>query len=410
MTATTGGGGDTGRARVRTRQPLRGAAAFRRDPLAFLTAEFEAAPGDVWRSRSGRLCVADPATAREVLGNPHGAFEETSDFFRVRGGVFGPRSAQIEIGRTARALTRRHLAERRATLPALVDEAFARPGVWPEAGNRLVHAHLRDLLLCPEAPERLHTLVDAIVARAVLAGARRQHSALSRLAFRRETMRILVAEIRARRASVPDVPREPRDLLDVTLAGAGPVASSAALAEVYLSFLFATVGATGFALAWSVLLAATHPESDGAEPGWLVREALRLWPVAWLFARTPRTPLHGRDLGGVRVGAGDEVDVCTYLVHRHPGHWDRPDAFVPERWARAVREPAYLPFGFGPHTCAGATVTMSLLEDLVGVLTRTQRLQVIPDGGRPLPGPALAPPRFTVVRTSGCRPGTPGRR
>ncbi|MEU1166238.1 cytochrome P450, partial [Streptomyces sp. NPDC005921] len=65
---------------------------------------------------------------------------------------------------------------------------------------------------------------------------------------------------------------------------------------------------------------------------------------------------------------------------------------------------AYLPFGHGPHTCAGATVTVRLLEDLVGLLTRDWRVSVTSDGGGPQVGPALAPPRFTAVlsRPDGC--------
>jgi hypothetical protein len=39
---------------------------------------------DVWRSASGRLCVANPEAAREVMGNRRGTFVETSDFPRPK--------------------------------------------------------------------------------------------------------------------------------------------------------------------------------------------------------------------------------------------------------------------------------------------------------------------------------------
>ncbi|MEV8021370.1 cytochrome P450 [Streptomyces sp. NPDC086554] len=370
-----------------------GAAAHRRDPLAFLTAEFDEAH-DVWRSASGRLCVAGPAAAREVLGNRRGTFVETSDFFHTRNGVFGPRSAQIDIGRAARALIRGHLDARRADLPRLVRERLAPVGNWPDAGNLLVHEHLREVLLCPDAPAELRETIDGIITRAVLAGARGRHSALSRLVFRRRAMGTLVREIEARRNTGVGVGvGESRDLLDVTVTGAGRSADPGEVAEVYLSFLFATVGSVGFALGWSVLLAGTHPDTWGEEPGWIVREALRLWPVAWLFTRTPGVE---HDLAGVTAGPRDAVDVCLYLVHRHPRHWEHPEEFVPRRWAGAVPDPAFMPFGVGPHTCAGASVTMTLLEDLIRIITRDWRLSVTEGGDGPHLGPALAPPQFTA--------------
>ncbi|GAA1372194.1 cytochrome P450 [Streptomyces beijiangensis] len=388
------------------------------DPLALLTSEFDGVH-DVWRSAAGTVCVAGPETARAVMGNRHAAVAETSDFYRTRHGVFGPRAAQIRIGRSARALMRRHLDARRAELPGLVAEHLAPSSVWPDAGNLLVFRHLRDALLHPEAPAQLHATVEEIVNRSVLAGARRRHSPPSRLLFRRRALSTLHAEIRARQRDQRQCagPAEPRDLLDVVLDGngdgtgdgsgetngGGDLADPSELAEVYLSFLFASVGSIGFALGWSLHLLGTHPGTPAAEPGWTVREALRLWPVAWLFARTPSRV---QDLGGTTVTPRDQLAVCTYLVHRHPGHWERPDEFVPQRWAAAAPDAAYLPFGLGPHTCAGATVTMRLLEDLIGLITRDWHLSVTSDGGGPHVGPALAPPRFTAVLSF--RDGCPG--
>ncbi|MFG2967780.1 MULTISPECIES: cytochrome P450 [unclassified Streptomyces] len=380
-----------------------GPAGRRGDPLALLAAEFGGGP-DVWRSAlGGAVCVAEPGAARAVLGNRHGVVADTSDFYHHRHGVFGPRSAQIAIGRAARGLIQRHLRERRAELPGLVAESLAPRSEWPDAGNRLVERHLREVLLHPQAPAHLRTTVAAIVTRAVLAGARRRRPAPSRLLFRRRALRVLRTEVRARQRAPrpPGGPAEPRDLLDVVVDGGGPDADPAELVEVYLSFLFATVGSVGFALGWAVLLLGTHPDRAATEPGWIVREALRLWPVAWLFARTPVRP---QELGGTRVTPRDRLMVCSYLVHRHPGHWERPDEFLPQRWAEGAPDGAYLPFGHGPHTCAGATVTVRLLEDLVGLLTRDWRVSVTSDGGGPQVGPALAPPRFTAVlsRPDGC--------
>ncbi|MEV6008205.1 cytochrome P450 [Streptomyces sp. NPDC051976] len=344
--------------------------------------------------------MADPQAARDVLANRSGDFRETSDFFHTRRGVFGPRSAQVETGRAARALLRAHLDARRGDIPGLVDGMLAPASAWPDAGNLLIRELLRDALLHPGTAPELTVLLDAVVDRAVLAGARQRHSPLSRAVFRRRTMRVLAREIRRRRladteagAGAGVAGSAPRDLLDVTIRSGGPAAQPAELAEVYLSFLFATVGSIGFVLGWCVYLVGTHPGTEGTAAGFTVREAMRLWPVAWMFARTP---VREHELRGVSVAPGDEVDVCSYLVHRHPDHWERPDEFVPERWAVPRHDPAFIPFGHGVHTCAGATVTVSLLEDLVRAIAQDRTLSVFPSGEAPLPGPALAPPRFTV--------------
>ncbi|MEU6389150.1 cytochrome P450 [Streptomyces sp. NPDC046939] len=386
------GTGDGERART-----LHGHAGLGRpsDPLGRLAAEFDDAQ-DVWRSATGLVCVANPDAARAVMGNRHAVVTETSDFYRTRHGVFGPRGAQIEIGRASRALMSRHLHEHRSRLPQLVAHHLASGSVWPDAGNLLVFAHLRDVLLHPGAPPALHEVLEHIVTRAVLAGARQRHTAVSRLRFRRRAFAALHDEVAARqgeRGRGGGV-GEPRDLLDVVLDGCGPAARAADLVEVYLSFLFATVGSIGFALGWSVLVLGTHAEQPPARTDWVVREALRLWPVAWLFARTPSRE---QELGGMRVTPKDRLAVCTYLVHRHPAHWEKPDAFIPQRWADAVPDGEYLPFGYGPHTCAGAVVTMRLLTDLVALLTRDWQVSVTHDGAGPQIGPALAPPRFTVA-------------
>lgn len=372
----------------------------RPDPLARLIEECGDGR-DVWRADSGRLWVAGAEAAREVLGNRQQWYAETSDFFHTRHGVFGPRPAQIEIGRTARTLLRRRLTDRRSELPALVADRLAPVSHWPDAGNLLVFAHLGDVLLCRAAPPVLRDAVANVVRRAVLAGARQQHSALSRWRLRRAVLHALSEEIAVRRRVAPGEPVEPRDLLDVVVAGGGPTADPGALAEVYLSFLFATVGSVGFALGWAVYLAGTHPQPTDHHPPWVVREALRLWPVAWLFTRNP---LVAHELAGVPVGPRDAVDVCTLLVHRHPGQWERPDAFVPERWERPPLEPAFLPFGYGPHSCAGATVATALLEDLIRIITCDWQLSVTAEGDAPQLGPALAPPRFTAELGARPRP------
>jgi cytochrome P450 len=123
-----------------------------------------------------------------------------------------------------------------------------------------------------------------------------------------------------------------------------------------------------------------------------VREALRLWPVAWLFGRVAA---RRHRIGQAVVEAGDTVSVCTYLVHRHPGHWSEPGIFQPQRWARG-NPTAFLPFGWGPHACTGAALSLGLAEELLRVITERYDLAVTVGDPRPQAGPALAPPSFVL--------------
>ncbi len=340
--------------------------------------------------RPGEIYVADPEIAKEVLGNETGRYREHSDFFQTRTGMFGPRSAQLEIGREARLLLLRYVQERAGALPALVAERVtASSGPWPDAGNRLLFEHFRGALLGDAPSAALSGTVEQVIERAVLAGARDRHSRLARAWFRARVRRVLAAEIAARRARVQG---PPADLLDVVARVGTP--SDAELAEVYLSFLFAIVGSVGFLLGWSLyLLGTSDSRAEPVNPAWVVREASRLWPVAWLFGRKPA---RAHECGGIAVTPADEVVVCGYLVHRDPRHWSDPDEFRPGRWASVSGQRAYLPFGWGPHACTGAGVATRTVEAIVGAITSAHRLEAVAPDPRPQLAAALAPPRFTL--------------
>jgi cytochrome P450 len=360
---------------------------FHQDPLLFLDRGFAAA-GETLRLPGGQLCVADPAASRAVLANDQGLYQDHSDFFHSKRGLFGPRSAQEEMGRASRTLLRAHVAARADRLADSVARALVPSSEWPDAGNWLVYRHFQDAVIAPDSPPRLRRILDQVVERAVLAGARERRSRLTRAIFRFQVMRELSRAIRERRA-LPA--REPVDLLDVA-ACLGEGAREADRAEVFLSFLFAAAGSVGFVLGWSVYLLGTHP-GTATEPAWVVREALRLWPVAWMLERYPVQP---HEVAGTPVAPGDRVVVCPYAVHRNPRHWEEPEAFRPERWATVTDHHAFLPFGWGPHRCVAAALSLQLAEDILGILIRNYRLDVTLHEKRPFIAAALAPPRFTL--------------
>ena len=369
---------------------------FHRDPLGFLDRSFPADGDAVWLP-GRQLCLADAAASRAVLANAEGLYEDHSDFFHTRRGLFGPRETQERIGRASRELLRAYLAAHAGELPAAV-RALGPASDWPDAGNWLVYRHLAAALVAPDSPERLRRTVDAIVERSVLAGARRRHSVLSRALFRFRALRELARAIELRRAARD---QDPADLLGIVADAAGaadPAVPAADLAEIFGSFVFAIAGSVGFALGWSVYLLGTHPSTDAGdagdpEPAWVVREALRLWPVAWMLARRPA---RDHQAAGVPVTPEDHVVACPYVIHRNPRYWDEPASFRPERWATVSDHEAFIPFGWGPHRCVAAALSMQLVEDVLRHLIRGYRLTLTLHDTRPRAGPALAPPRFSL--------------
>ena len=365
-------------------------AQFHRDPLPFLDQKFQEA-GDAFWLPGRQLCLSEPAAARAVLANADNRYEDHSDFYQTRRGTFGPRSAQVRIDRASRTLLRAYVADHAHELADRVRRELVPASSWPDAGNRLVYRHLADALVAPDSPARLRRTLDEIVERAVLAGARERRSRLSRAVFRFRAERELARAVKQRRRYGRGA-GEPADLLGVLVDGAGPEAPVPELAEVFLSFLFAAAGSVGFVLGWSVYLLGTHPGVD-AEPSQVVREALRLWPVAWMLGARPSEP---QEVAGVPVTPEDEVVVCPYLVHRHPQHWEEPDSYRPERWAAVQHPQAFIPFGWGPHKCPAGPLSMELVEDILRILLDGYRLTVTTIDPRPCVGPALAPPRFEL--------------
>jgi cytochrome P450 len=366
-------------------------ASYSRDPLGFLDQHFPA-DGDIVRTGPREFLLGDPIGARDVLRNAAGEYHEHSDFFHTRDGLFGPREAQLDVRREARKLLREFIdAQTPQTLSALVGEAVAPVSDWPDAGNRLTYRLFSPLLLAPGESPKLRALFDRIVERAVLAGARARQPVWKRMLLQFETTYRLSGAIDARRR---DRREEARDLLDVIARAGGEDDRTAMRSEVFLSFLFAASGSVGFVLAWSLYLLGTHRVRD-VPMAWVVQEALRLWPVAWQFGRHPAKP---HRVSGQDVDAGDEVVVCPYLVHRNPEYWSDPTQFRPERWgdAEAWRNPAYIPFGHGPHRCVAADLSTRLIANLLDALHARGDIVVEPLGAHPTVAAAMAPPPFRL--------------
>lgn len=209
------------------------------------------------------------------------------------------------------------------------------------------------------------------------------------------------------------------DLLSMLLSARDEVTgqgmSDQQLRDEAVTILIAGHETTANVLTWALYLLGKHPAIQqqvrdeirgvlrGAPPAAddvarlpLVRavadEAMRLYPPAWMLGRSA---IGDDQLGHYTVKAGEFVLVSPYITHRHPGLWDNPTGFDPQRFldGRADRLPkfAFLPFGGGQRFCIGSHFAgMQSTLMLASILQRF--------GLTPVPGDRVVPYAMITLR------------
>jgi cytochrome P450 len=155
---------------------------------------------------------------------------------------------------------------------------------------------------------------------------------------------------------------------------------------------------TASTLNWAWYLISQHPEVEerlsrelgnllaGEFPGFddlpqftyprqVVEEALRLYPAVWLISRRAR---NDDWLGDYFVPAGTEIYISPYFIQRHPGLWEAPDQFNPDRFGpdhSQDRHPlAMLAFSAGPRNCIGEL--LARIEMQIHLMTIAKQLRL----------------------------------
>jgi cytochrome P450 len=117
----------------------------------------------------------------------------------------------------------------------------------------------------------------------------------------------------------------------------------------------------------------------------VLEEAMRLYPPAPVMTRQAASAM---ELGGRQVPARANIIIPIFAVHRHRRLWDDPDRFDPERFLperRAkIARTQFMPFGFGPRTCIGASFAMMEAAAILATLVRGAEFEW---DGRHLPEP-----------------------
>jgi cytochrome P450 len=394
-----------------------------RDPLGFLC-ELEAKFGDIVMLREGRsYAVFHPDYVRHILQDHHSNYEKGPKYRAairplMGNGLFNSEGPfWLRQRRLVQpAFQRRHLdalagpvlgciAE---TLEAWADKARLNQPVAlrEELADLTVRIALRNLFGI-EAKEHLDRLIPAI-------SVANDHTKLGsvflpfhlpdwtptpeKLRFRRSIRTIdefAYRVIRERRAR----PDNRVDLLALLLGArdeaTGEQMDDLQVRDELVTMLNAGSDSISEALTWTLVLLAQHPEHQErarsevarvlhGEPatvsslsempllGCIFHESLRLYPPAWVFARTA---IAEDRIGRCKIPAGALVIVSPYVMHRSRRFWDEPglfnpDRFLPER-VEARQKSLYLPFGAGPHMCVGASLAATEVPlILVAILQR----------------------------------------
>ena len=125
--------------------------------------------------------------------------------------------------------------------------------------------------------------------------------------------------------------------------------------------------------------------------GWVLREALRLFPPIPTLARQLLVPF---EVEGVRLPAGTLVTLFLLAVQRDARWWPEPDRFDPERHARpdpARHRHAWVPFGGGAHMCLGQHFAMMQGRAVLQALVARARWRLA--GSAPMTYAPIAHPR-----------------
>lgn len=92
-----------------------------------------------------------------------------------------------------------------------------------------------------------------------------------------------------------------------------------------------------------------------------IKEAMRLWTFPLV---THRIAYRDLEIAGTAIGKRCPYDFSPYVMHHSERYWRDPERFDPDRWLAASDLPSsatYVPFGFGPRSCVGASVGQAQL-------------------------------------------------
>lgn len=214
--------------------------------------------------------------------------------------------------------------------------------------------------------------------------------------------RVVYAMIDERRQQ----PTDRGDLLSMLLlardADSGQGMTDQQVRDEVMTMLVAGHETTANTLAWAWYLLSQHPQVErrlhdelraalgGRMPTledlpslpytrMVLEETLRLYPPGTIFSRKA---IAADEVCGYLIPANSMLIISPYATQHHPGVWDQPETFDPERFTpeRSATRPhyAYFPFGGGPHLCIGREFALLEAQLVLATIAQRYRLRLVP--------------------------------
>jgi pentalenene oxygenase len=419
--------------------------ALLRDPLGFLESLPDHNVVQLLVGRKPALLVREPELTRQVLVSDR-TFDKTEWYDKGRevmgdGLLICPHSAHRRTRRLVQPVF--HPSRLPGYATVMTSETAAAAGAWRDGQEfdvpsemmlLITRALVRAMFSDAPSPGMLRQTTEDIltlaklsgplsvlppaVARLPLVGNRRFHQAGIRL---REVTGGILSD------RCDDV-ASPGDLLSALLAARPSTGTESEdqsfthreIIDQLTAFYLGGTETTATTLAWALLLLAqhrevedrVHAEVDGVLAGagagvehlprlpltaQVIKEALRLYPPAWLV---PRTATADTRLGSHHVPAGMTIVYSPYIIHRRRDLYEQPDRFDPDRWdhERRPQPPrhAFLPFGGGARKCIAEGFAMTHATIALATITARWRLT-------PVPGCRIRPPMAIALSPNGLR-------
>ena len=214
----------------------------------------------------------------------------------------------------------------------------------------------------------------------------------------RARLQVLISEIIAERRANTD--REYGDALETFMSGTykdGSYLSDNEITGLVIATMFAGHHTSSGTATWTAVELASNPQytaeileeleelfAKGTEltiealreiprlEGF-IKEVLRIHPPLVLLMRRV---IEDIDYNGTLIEAGKTVAISTYGSHRNENFFPDPERFDPHRV-----EPdnlwAYIPFGGGPHKCAGNAFALMQLKSIFAALTPRYEFELV---------------------------------
>lgn len=110
-----------------------------------------------------------------------------------------------------------------------------------------------------------------------------------------------------------------------------------------------------------------------------IKEAMRMYSTPFVTRRVASRDI---SVDGVEIKEGQMYEISSYVQHHSEEYWENPQVFDPDRWLSSRRSSAggaYVPFGFAPRSCVGASVGHAQLLLFCALVSRDFDFEISSD-------------------------------